>query len=69
MDGEREECYPRYEDRVRQEANADPAQLQVAANYPDDHSEEERMNDDRAGSGRHADQQGIQKRDLIRRSH
>jgi hypothetical protein len=69
MDGERQDSYPRYEDRVRQESYADPAQQQVAANYPDDRSEEERVNDDRAESCRQTDQQRMQKIDLIRRSH
>ena len=69
MGRERQDSDPRYKDYVRQEANPDTAKLQVAANYPDDRSKEECMNDDGAESDRQADEQRIQNRYLIRWSH
>jgi hypothetical protein len=56
MGGERQDSYVGYEDRVHPEADADAAELQVAANYPDDQSEEKCVKDDRAESRRDADE-------------
>ncbi len=60
MGGERQRGYVRYKDRVQPEPDANTAKLQVAANYPDDRSQEERVNDDGAKSRRDADEQRTQ---------